>query len=33
MNNREFQTKVVVACALIVFVIIVGLKIYNYVSE
>jgi hypothetical protein len=33
MTNREFQTKVVVACALIVFVIIVGLKIYNYVSE
>jgi hypothetical protein len=33
MNNREFQAKIVVACALLVFSIIVGLKIYNYVSK
>lgn len=31
MTNREFQAKVVVACALLAFAIIVGIKIYNYV--
>lgn len=33
MKDREFQAKIVVACALLFFGIIVGLKIYNYVSE
>ena len=33
MKDREFQAKIVIACVLIVFAMIIGLKIYNYVSE
>lgn len=33
MTNRQFQEKLIISCVLIAFAIIVGLKIYNYVSE